>query len=141
MDIKNLLTRILHQELLAAAYMAYFAGIAKTPALKTHFLDYAYEELKHFSTVVTIISEMSIRTNLEPIQINLEQDELKTLILLDAVEDTLIHYYEDILSSGNRIGEPMRSRLRSFLEDEKKHKEEFARLLKEVKAYHGGSSL
>jgi len=133
MNIEDLLERVLNQELLVATQMAYFAGVVKTPSLKEHFLELAYEELAHFSRAASNISEMNIRQDIRPFRIKIDKDEIKALILLEATEGTLIHYYEEALSHNMRIREPMRSRLNDCLEDERKHKEKIAQLLKEAK--------
>ena len=130
MIMKELLIRQLNQELLAAAQMAYFAGVVSTPSLREHFLDFAHEELNHFSEVANILSEMGDEPSIEPLQLNLEKDELKALIILEAVEDTLIHYYEDMVAKSTQ---PVKQRIKAILEEERRHNGEMELLLREVK--------
>ncbi len=132
---KELLIRILNQELQAAAQMSYLAGIIEQPSLREHFLNFALQELPHFSIVAGILAEINTELSIQPVTIKLETDEIKALIILESVEDTLIHYYEDLLSPDNKIAEPMRSRLKGCLEQEKAHKNQLAQLLKEAKEY------
>ena len=133
MNINDLLKRVLNQELLVAVQMAYFAGVIETPSLKKHFLDLAYQELEHFSRVASNISEINASQDIEALRLKIEKNELKALITLEAMEDTLIHYYAEMLSPACQIKEPMRSRLKNCLEDERKHKEQMTQLLKEAK--------
>ncbi len=131
MMMKKLLIRQLNQELLAAAQIAYFAGVVRSPSLREHFLEFAHEELSHFSEVANILSEMGYEPSIEPLQLNLEKDELKALIILEAVEDTLIHYYEDMVAKSTQ---PVKQRIKAILEEERKHKGEMELLLREVKS-------
>ena len=135
MDIKELLIRVLNQELQVLTQMAYFAGIIEQPSLKEHFLTLALEEMAHFPIVVGCINKIDTELSVGPFAITPETDELKTLVILESVEDTLIHYYEDCISPDNKIVEPIRSRLKHCLEQERTHKTEMAHLLKEAKEY------
>ena len=95
--IENLLLKQLEQELLAAAQMSYFAGTVKDLTLRELFLQFAKEELVHFSIVANILSDMGYKTVIESFTLNFEKDPLKALIILEALEDTIIHYYEDMI--------------------------------------------
>ena len=128
--IKNLLIKQLNQELLAAAQMAYVAGIVKNSNLREHLLKFAKDELEHFSTVANIVSEMGYEKNIEPFHVNLEKDELKALIILEAAEDTMIHFYEEMLFE---LKEPFKSRIREQVNEELDHKKKMKHLLKEAK--------
>ena len=48
---------------------------------------------------------MGYEVNIEPLELKLEKDVLKALIILEAMEDTMIHLYEDILS---QLREPLK---------------------------------
>ena len=128
--IKDLLIKQLRQELTAASQMAFFAGFAKDPSLKKAFREFAKDELEHFAKVVNILFEMDHDARLEPFEITLEHDELKALILLDAIEDTMIHYYEEMITE---LKEPFRTEIRKQLNEERDHKEKMRELLEKAK--------
>lgn len=128
--IRDLLIRQLNQELLVATQAGYFSGIAKTSSLKEQFLKFAHDELEHFAKVVKILDEMGHAADLKPFEIKLEKDELKALIILSAMEDTIIHLYEDILSE---LEEPFKSTIRDQIKEEIDHKNRMELLLGEAK--------
>ena len=132
--LKDLLIRQLNHELLVAAQAAYFSAVAGTPSLKEHFLGYAQEELRHFSGVITILHELGHDADLTSFQLNLETDELKALIILEAMEDTMIHYYEDLHA---QLSEPLKSIIKAQLEEERRHKGQLNLLLRKVKKDFG----
>jgi hypothetical protein len=128
--IRDLLIRQLNQELLVATQAAYFSGIAKTSSLKEQFLKFACEELEHFAKVANILDEMGHTAELKPVEIEFEKDELKALIILSAMEDTIIHLYGDILSD---LEEPFKSTIRDQIQEEFDHKNQMEHLLEEAK--------
>jgi rubrerythrin len=128
--VKELLMRQLNQELMAAAQLAYFAGVVKTPSLKVSFLEFAKEELEHFARVADIICQTGHEPIMEDFQLTLFKDEIEALIMLDAMEDTMIHYYEDLAAI---IDEPFKSIIIGELKEEKTHKKRLKKLMGEVK--------
>jgi len=128
--IKDLLLKQLRQELTAASQMAFSAGFAKDPSLRKAFLEFAKDELEYFTNVANILAKMGHSARLEPLEITLEQDELKALILLDAMEDTMIHYYEEMITE---LKEPFRTEIKRQVSEEKDHKETMRELLDRAK--------
>ena len=128
--IHKLLFRQLYQELQAAAQLSYLAGIIKNSEIKALLLEFAKEELEHFSVVANILFEMGHKSTMKPLELKLEPDELKCLIVLEAIEDTLIRYYEEMLPI---LKEPFKSRIRSQLTQEIDHKAKMELLLKKAK--------
>ena len=128
--IRDLLIRQLNQELLVATQAAYFSGIIKTSSLKEQFLKLAHDELGHFAKVANILAEMGHAADLKPVEIELEKDELKALIILSAMEDTIIHLYGDILSD---LEEPFKSTIGDQIQEEINHKNQMEHLLEEAK--------
>ncbi len=133
LKIKELLTKQLNLELLAAVQMAYCAGVTDSSSLREHFCKFARVELEHFTAVANILNKMYHETNIEPLDLNLEKDELRMLIVLAAIEDTMINYYQDILSPDTSISPAFKTVLRDNLRQEKGHKQEMTLLLQETK--------
>ena len=128
--IENLLLKQLEQELIVAAQMSYFAGAVKDLTLRELCLQFAKEELEHFSVVVNILSDMGYKTNIEPFTLNFETDLLKALIILEAIEDTMIHYYKDILPE---LRQPFKDKIKDQINMERDHKKKIRLLLEEAK--------
>jgi len=128
--IKDLLLKQLNHELMATVQMSYFAGVVKNPSLEKSFLEFAKDELEHFSKVASILSKMGYQKGIEPFEIRVETDELKALIVLESVEDTLIHYYEDMLPG---LREPYKGLIKEIINEEVDHKERMRDLLEKAK--------
>ena len=128
--IKELLLKQLGLELKAASQMAFVAGFTKDPSLRKAFLKFAKDELEHFTKVTEILIKMGHTARLVPLEIPLEQDELKALILLDAMKDTMIHYYEEILTE---LKEPLRAQIKKQLIEERDHRVTMKELLDKAK--------
>ncbi len=129
--VQNLLIKQLNLELQAAAQMSYFSGMAEVPSLKESFFRFAHDELGHFASVVSVLDGLNCDAVVEPIEFRLETDPVVALVILKSIEDTVIHNYKDILSTGAGMSENLKSGLKANLEDEKEHYETMARLLEE----------
>lgn len=129
--VQNLLIKQLNLELQAATQMSYFSGMAEVPSLKESFFRFAHDELRHFASVANILDGLNSDAVLEPIEFKLETDPVVALVILKSIEDTVIHNYQDILSTGAEMSENLKNELKANLEDEKGHYEAMERLLKE----------
>lgn len=129
--VQNLLIEQLNLELQAATQMSYFSGMAEVPSLKESFFRFTHDELRHFASVASILNELNCNAVVKPIESRLETDPVVALVILKSIEDTMIHNYKDILSTGAGMSENLKSRLKANLEDEKGHYEAMARLLEE----------
>lgn len=129
-EIRTLLLRQLEQELYAGVQMAFLAGIVEDLSLSKLFLEFAKEELEHFSLVSSILSKKGFEISKEPFKLSIETDELKALIILESIENTIIHYYEELVPL---LREPFKSQIRDQIATEKNHKEEMEALLEKVK--------
>ena len=111
--------------------MAYCAGLADAASLKALLHEFAHVELRHFFALTSIISDMGWDATTEPVELKLLKDELEILILLLAVEETLVHYYENMMAPSDR---PLRKRLKAMLEEEQEHRNQMQVLLREAKS-------
>ena len=128
--IKELLERQLKQELMAVAQISYLAGLSLNQEIRELLLRFAKEELEHFSEVVSILGELGHKPNMKSIQVTLEPDELKTLIVLGAIEESMIAMYEEMVPLAK---DPFKGRLKSIISQEKVHCEELKLLLEKIK--------
>ena len=128
--IEDLLLKQLNLELTAAARMSYIAGATKDLDLRDLFLEFAKEELEHFSMVANILSHMGYESKIEPFTLSLETDQLKALIFLESLEDTMIHYYEDMIPE---LKQPFKDRIRNQVIQERDHKKKMGLPLEEAK--------
>jgi len=138
---QGLLLRQLNLELKTAVQMAYLSGLSGTASLKERLLKFAGDELGHFADVVGILEGLGFDASAWPFQLGLEKDPAKALIMLRANEDTLIHYYEEMLVGDSGLSGDFREKLRNNLKDEEGHLQEMSRLLEDIKggAWHGRS--
>jgi len=128
-----LLLRQLNLELKTAAQMAYLSSLSVAAPLKERLLKLAREEIGHFADVAGILEGLGVDAAVWPFQVELEKDPARALIMLRASEDTMIHYYEDILAGEGSLSHDMREKLESNLRDEEEHLQAMNQLLEEVK--------
>lgn len=136
-QIKEILRRILEQELLAAMGLFHLSNITASEHQKERYRELALEEVEHFLNVSRALKDLGEEPVLDNVSIDLEEDELKALIVLKSLEDTLMRLYEDILTENDQALDPVRKRLEGILKDERGHKEQMDLILEEVKKLKG----
>ncbi len=132
--MKVILTRILTQELKVAAQLACVYRLTASSPMAEKFMDLAKDELRHFAEIVDVLEEFKYEAEVAPFPVPDVSDGIKTMILLMASEDTLIHLYENAVKSPRIVKDHVRKKLLGILEDERDHLRKLKDLIAEAKS-------